>query len=155
VTRATIHLVRLLILDWFDGPLDAIGRAAAGESYRVQHVGDPPITERSVFCLRRLHREAFEAVLDAATEAFGPASSPEWVVPARKDPTGPDSVEALLRKHLTPIDESVGFMRAGRLVCGDNDVVWVHAHDAAELETLDREAIWATLNEPGRLDRQS
>jgi hypothetical protein len=146
--RATIHLVRLLILDWFDGPLDAIGRAAAGESYRMQHVGDPPITDRSVFRVRRLHREAFGTLLDAATEVFGPASSPEWVVPARKDRTEPDPIDLVLNKHLTPIDASVGYMRTSTLVCSDNEVVWIHEHDAATFDTLDGEAIWARLSEP-------
>ena len=144
---ATIHLVRLLILDWFDGPLDAVGRTAAGESYWVQHVGDPPITDRSVFKVRRLDRDAFGILLDAATDAFGPVSSPAWVAPARTDQNAPDHLDALLNEQLTPIDESVGFMRTDTVVCSDNEVVWVHERDAAALDTLDGEAIWALLSE--------
>ena len=37
--------MRLLILDWFDGPLDAVGRTAAGESYWVH--GSAPVEEKT------------------------------------------------------------------------------------------------------------
>jgi hypothetical protein len=149
--RATIHLVRLIILDWFDGPLDALGLSSTGESYRVRHVGDPPITESSVFQVRRLGSEAFGLVLNAATDMFGPPASPEWVVPATADRTRLDSMDALLNEHLIPTDENAGYMRTDTVVCRDNDVVWLHERDATRLEPLEGDALWERVNEAGGL----
>jgi hypothetical protein len=149
--RSTIHLVRLIILDWFDGPLDALGLASNGESYRVRHIGDPPITEGSVFQVRRLGSKAFDIVLSAASEIFGPPASPEWIVPATADRTGSDSMDALLNDHLIPTDEDVGYMRTDTVMCRDNDVVWLHERVAARLELLDGEALWQRVNEAAGL----
>jgi hypothetical protein len=111
----------------------------------VQHVGDPPITDRSVYRVRRLSREAFRILLETATNTFGAVSSPEWVVPVA-DRSKPDHIDALMKELLPPIDPDVGYMRAGSITCSDNEVIWVNARDAARLETLQGETLWARLN---------
>ena len=149
-----IHLITLLVLDWFDGPLQAVAQSAEGDAYFARHVGDPPITDRSIYRLSPLASGSFERVLDSATAAYGPARSPLWILPVPRlgRDAEPDSVDRAIEESLVHAGDGVGFCRTDVLLDRELDVVWLEERRAEELSALDGEALWQAVTELGDAD---
>jgi hypothetical protein len=142
-----IRLTSLLVLDWFDGPLEAVAQSTDGDSYAVRHVGDPPITSRSIYSLSPLAPGAFERLLGSASAAYGPANSPVWILPAPARDAEPDPVDRALEESLVGVPDRVGYCRTGGLLDHELDVMWLDARQAKDLSALDAEALWHAVTE--------
>ncbi len=101
----------MLILDWFDGPVEAIAEGSDGESYLVLLQSDLPIGSDPVYELRRLSRDAYQEARAAAEALYGPGTGgPSWVIVSHPD-TDPEAVarlEAVLDRAGRAVDQRVG-----------------------------------------------
>ena len=100
-----ISLVELLILDWYDGPLEAFARGDDGGSYLVRLVGEPPITARSTYEVRRLRHSVFSEAVKAVRHAGGGVGP---VIPWIEDDDARATLEATLDELAVPVDNSRG-----------------------------------------------
>jgi len=149
-----IRMMSLLVLDWFDGPLKAVAQSADGDSYLVRHVGDPPITGRSINQLSPLSADAFGRVHDKAIAAYGPAQSPVWILPAPASARDaePDDVDRALEESLVRVTDRVGYCRTDALLDHELDVVWLDERQAEELSALEGNALWHAVIELGNAE---
>ena len=135
--QSSLRIERLIALDWFDGPVEAIAVTAKDESLHVKLAGDPPITANAVFRVWRLAPSTFAQVLADLEQLVGPAASPTWIP---RGPLSPQDAahDEIVEHRLAHFDRAVGYVKTNRLVGVDLDVIW-----------LDREV--AYLGSPGRL----
>ena len=141
MTLATLRLSALLVLDWFDGPIEALALAPDGGSYSVRHVGEPPITRASVFEVLRLKTGSFEHARDTAVEAYGAARAPIWVLPPAP-PENDDRLRQLLSDALRPVGALVGYCQTSALLDRDLGILWVNEERATALRQLAGDELW-------------
>ncbi len=100
----------MLILDWFDGPVEAIAEGSDGESYLVLLQSDLPIGADAVYELRRLRRDAYQEARAAAEATYGPDTSPSWapLFHPDADPEAVARLEAVLDRAESRVDQRVG-----------------------------------------------
>ncbi|MEA2195934.1 MAG: hypothetical protein QOG42_2696 [Solirubrobacteraceae bacterium] len=119
------RLVRLIALDWFDGPTEAVVLSDARESLHCRLAGEPPITGASVYVFRWLRPSAF-AELESEFEAeYGPAAAPIWV--PRVDPSLTPRETSALNKRIEPRDAQLGYAQTDSLVDQELHVIWLDA----------------------------
>ena len=105
-----MRLARLLVLDWHDGPVEAIAEGSDGESYLVRRRSELPIGSDAVYELRRLRPEAYHEARAAAEATYGPGSTPGWIIPGHRDadPTAVAHLDAVLRLATRPVNQRFG-----------------------------------------------
>jgi hypothetical protein len=145
--RPKLHLIRLLVLDWFDGPLEAVGEGVDGASYRLRHVGNPPITPQSVYRVELLPKGAFQASAELLERSFGRPTDPVWVPIWDIEGLESEALRSALDAHLAPAEERVGYGQPAGLVGHDIQVVWLAPSQEPQLESLTGDVLWKAINE--------
>lgn len=150
---STVYLDRLMILDWFDGPIEALGYSERhGSSYHLCHVGVPPIGPRSVYQVRRLQPHAYPVVREVVETCFGPWSSPVRTIHPSSDPSISDRVDGTVANHVTPVDRRVGYAQTATLIGHALDIVWLDERSACGMGDLAGDALWHAVASIGHAD---
>lgn len=123
-----LEFIQAAVLDWFDGVTEAVATDGSERSFHVALVGDPPISDASVFRVRRLNDGALRGLRNAAGEPSAPAI---WIVP-------PDALsDRDLQSALAPCGEPIlGFAQTAQILGARLHVLWV---PAASVDQLDDE----------------
>jgi hypothetical protein len=126
-----MKIERLLILDWFDGPTEAIALTSERGSLLLRLRAELPIRRDSVYELQRLRDDAYSQALSACVNAFGPATEPSWIVPCQENTAtmAAQHVEVAIAQATVPTDDRTAWCTSADLA-GERLVL--HWRNAAE-----------------------
>ena len=121
-----VKIERLLILEWFDGPVEAIARTDSGGSLLPRLRDEVPIRPESVYEVRRLDDAAYEVAFAATASAFGPTTEPVWIVPFHEDTEleATRHARAVLDAAVSPADELVATCTSADLRGNELILAW-------------------------------
>ena len=139
-------MVGLLVFEWFDGPLCAVALGADNQSYLAVHVGNPPITQHSVFEVWPLEADAYQRLRSAAAAEFGAHQQAVWVLPPSTAGGNADGVDAAYMKACETQSARTGYLQADELNGRDHEIVWIPTMRVHEVADLTGDQLWQAVH---------